>query len=252
MTKANTDDGGRRGAERARRARPERSGPNRSTMSGRGSEGGDDRGSPPPVDEPFPEVTEVVAEAVRLGYRVVEENLRQGRMAADRIRARDYDVGDARDDVVTLGRRFVELARDLGSSWFDLVEAVFDDPRLLDAVRPKQSELKPRRREEPADGAPPAQKIPVEVIGHVDAIGEAMLADLSDLQRAPQVTPLRLVDGPPRAPAIVGARLGSGNETGAFAVIVPVPPDQASGTYAGTIHETGSKRLLGSVSLTVP
>lgn len=250
MAKAKKDGG--HGAERARRAPPERSGPDRSGTSGRGSEGGDDRAAPPPVEEPFPEVTEVVAEAVRLGYRVVEENLRQGRMAADRLRAREYDIGDARDDVVTLGRRFVDLARDLGSSWFDLVGAVFDDPRLLDAVRPKPSEPKPRRRDDPADGAPPAQRIPVEVIGHPDAVGEALLAGLSDLQRAPQVTPLRLVDGPPSAPAIIGARVGAANETGTLAVIVPVPPDQASGTYAGTVHETGSKRLLGSVSLTVP
>jgi hypothetical protein len=90
------------------------------------------------------------------------------------------------------------------------------------------------------------------VVGHRSAYGKAQLADLGSLRQPPQVTPLRPIDGPPGAPAIVGARLGAGNETGAIAVIVPVPPDQASGTYAGTIHETGSNRLLGSVSLTVP
>lgn len=249
MTKAKTDGETRRGAEHARRARPARSGPIRAAMSGRGSEDGDDRATPP-AEEPFPEVTEVVAETVRLGYRVVEETLRQGRRAADRLRARDYDIGEARDDVLTLGRRFLDLARDLGTSWFDLMGAVLDDPRLLDAVRSGRGPM-PRRRD-PADGDSAAQKTPVEVIGHPDAAGQALLADLSDLARAPQITPLRAVDGPPGVPAIMGARLGAGSETGALAVIVPVPPDQPSGTYAGTIHETGSQRFLGAVSLTVP
>lgn len=251
MTKAKSDEGGG-GAGRARRATPERSGPIRASMSGRAREDGGQRGSPPPVDEGIREVPELVADTVRLGYRVIEENLRQGRTAAERLRARDYDIGDARDDIVLLGERFLDLAYELGASWFDLIGAVLDDPRLRDAVRARRGDRQARKPDAPADGAPPAQDTEVEVIGHRSAFGTAQLADLGDLKRAPKVTPLRPVDGPPETPAIMGARLGAGTETGALAVLVPVPPDQPSGTYAGTIHETGSNRLLGSVSLTVP
>ena len=245
MAKAKTEGGG--GTERARRAPPKRSGPIRATMAGDGS--ADDEGATL-VDGSLREVPELVAETVRLGYRVIEENLRQGRTAAERIRARDYDLGDARDDVATLGRRFLDLAYDLGTSWFDLIGAVVDDPRLRDALRPQPGEPQPRKR--PADGAPPAQGTAVKVVGHRGAHGQAQLADLSSLRQPPQVTPLRPVNGPPGAAAIMGARLGAANETGALAVIVPVPADQPPGTYAGTIHESGSNRLLGSVSLTVP
>lgn len=250
MAQANTTGGTRRG-ERARRAPPERNGPDRTGAARDGSEGSDDRNSPPP-DEPFAEVSEVVADAVRLGYRVIEENLRQGRTAADRLRARDYDVDDARDDIVTLGRRFVDLARDLGTSWFDLIGAVLDDPRLIDAVRPTRSDRDRKGGDRPPHDRDPTRRTPVEVVGHPTAFGEALLSDPSRLARPPQVTPLRLIDGPAQAPAIMGARLGAASETGALALIVPVPPDQAPGTYAGTIYETGSKRLLGSISLTVP
>ena len=252
MAQANTSGGTGRG-ERARRASPERNGPDRAGAADGGSEGGDDLGSCPPPDEAFPEVSEVVAEAVRLGYRVVEENLRQGRLAADRLRAGDYDVEDARDDVVKLGRRFVDLARDLGTSWFDLIGALLDDPRLIDAVRSKRDDRDAHRRDRKVNDDDDATcRTPVEVVGHPTAFGEALLSDPARLTRPPQVTPLRLIDGPAQAPAIMGTRLGAASETGALALIVPVPPDQASGTYTGTIYETGSKRLLGSVSLTVP
>ncbi|UVO51744.1 hypothetical protein M0208_14960 [Sphingomonas sp. SUN019] len=191
---------------------------------------------------------DVVADAVRLGYQVIEENLRHGRMAADRFRAHDYNLGDATDDVQILGRRVLDLARDLGGTWFDLVAAVLDDPRLRDAVRSRTPPSDPSRPgQQPGGGG-----VTVRVIGHPSAIGEALIEPLTGLTGPPQVTPLRQLNNPAETAAITGVRLGADPDTGAPALLAPVPPDQPPGVYSGTVHDAGSGRLLGSISLTVP
>lgn len=235
--------------DQSRRTRPipGRDGPDRSPRSSAPDVGAG-------VDETFAdtgakEVPDVVADAVRLGYQVIEENLRHGRLAADRFKARDYGLGDATDDVQILGRRALDLARDLGGTWFDLIAALLDDPRLRDAVRPRKAPSDPSRPgQQPNNGG----GVAVRVIGHPSATGEALIEPLTELSGPPQVTPLRQLTNPAETATIVGVRMGADPDTGAPALLAPVPPDQPPGVYSGTVHEAGSRRLLGSISLTVP
>jgi hypothetical protein len=229
---------------RRTRATPERDGPDRSPRS-RVRDGG--AAGQAFSETGAKEVPDVVADAVRLGYQVVEENLRHGRAAADRFKARDYGLGDATDDAQVLGRRLLDLARDLGSTWFDLIGALLDDQRLRDAVRPKAPSDPSRPDQQPSNGG----GVKVRVIGHPSATGEALLEPLTDLSGPPQITPLRQ-SNPTETAAITGVRLGADPDTGAPALLVPVPPDQRPGVYSGTVHDAGTRRLLGSVSLTVP
>jgi hypothetical protein len=227
---------------RHRRAAPERDGPDRSPRHARDTAGGVD---PAFAETGAREVPDVVADAVRLGYQVIEENLRHGRMAADRFRARDYGMGDATEDVQMLGRRMLDLARDLGGAWFDLIAALLDDPRLRDAVRHRQT---------PSDPPRPGQSsgaIAVRVIGHPSATGQALLEPLTGLRGPPQISPLRQLNNPAETAAIIGVRLGADPDTGAPTILAPVPPDQPPGVYSGAVHDADTGRLLGSISLTV-
>lgn len=236
------DDTANRAADppRRRRAMPERDGPDRAPK-------GRARGGYEPSDQDdsdAKEVPEVVADAVRLGYQVIQENLRHGRIAADRFAAKDYGLRDAGDDVKVLGRRVVDLARDLGTSWFDLIAAVLDDERLRNAVRPSDP-AKP--------GSPPHDgSMKVRVVGHLQATGEAFIEPLTGLTGPPQVTALRHLANPADTTAIIGVRLGADPDTGAPCLLAPVPPDQSPGTYSGTVHDVANGRLLGSISVTIP
>lgn len=242
------EEDGKRGTRAPRRKRPapEREGPDRAGF-------GRTRGrtpEPPPSPAAARDAPEVVADAVRLGYRVIEENLRQGRDAADRFRADGYRLEDAQEDVVTLGRRVMGLARELGSGSFDLLAAVLDDPRLREAVRSRAPSA-PDRGPVPPTPPRPAD-FAVLVLGHPSATGEAVMEPLTGLSGPPQPTPLRPVPESTAAAPITGVRLGVHPDTGAHALLVPVPPDQPPGVYAGTVHDPAGRRLLGSLSVTVP
>lgn len=235
------DSDGEFEASRARRPGTARGGPDRqypaegSVYASGGATAGD--------------VHDVIAHAVRLGYRVVEENLRHGRDAAERLRANDYGFGDAGADVEIVLHRFLKGARELGSSFFDLFGAVLEDPALREAVRARRTDVEARHSDQSSVGK---ASTPVQIIGHATASGEAHLGSLAGLSGPPEVMPLKPLSTAPETPPILGARLGAEPNTGAIAVIVPVPEDQPSGTYAGTIHDSASQRLLGSVSVAVP
>lgn len=107
-------------AGRGRRTRGGRSAAGGS--SGRGSFGG---GASP--------VEQVMADTVRTGYEVIEENIRHGRQAAERLRLGTYRSEDLPDDMAMVVNRLLRLGMDLSTTWFQLIAAVLRDPRLATA-----------------------------------------------------------------------------------------------------------------------
>ena len=103
--------------ERMRRSDPARDASIRSSWAGRANAGS---------NHPAPDaaVDEVVAHAVRVGYQVIGENIRQGRVAADRLRAGDYSMRELPDELGQLSRRLLQLTRDLE---YDGVRFVWGD-----------------------------------------------------------------------------------------------------------------------------
>ncbi|MDF2496091.1 hypothetical protein [Sphingomonas sp.] len=232
---------------RRRRPVPERDGPDRtgphlaSNVDARWS-------GPQASDQDDSEIPDVVADAVRMGYHVMEENLRHGRRAADRFRGQDYHLHDASKDALVMGRRVLDLARELGTTWFDLIGAVLDDPGIRAALGPQRAPDRPNPANSPVGNG----SFPVQIVGHPRATGEAFLSTLVGLSGPIRITPLRIASASADAPAITGVRLGADPPTGAPTLLAAVPPDQPAGVYAGTIHESPTGRLLGSVSITVP
>ena len=76
-------------------------------------------------------LSEVVSRSVDLGYRVVDEYIRRGQQAAQRINDRSYDVQAMTSDVQDLGSRTLQYASDFAGVWFDLIQRAATDSALL-------------------------------------------------------------------------------------------------------------------------
>ena len=111
------------GDERLRRPEPERTGPIRS--GARAKKPSPTSAPSASAEEAAPadasvdtstdsEVHRIIADAVKLGYDVIGQNLQQGRAVADRFSAGSYGLTHAKDDIGDLSKRLVQLARDLG------------------------------------------------------------------------------------------------------------------------------------------
>src|SRR5262245_52611631 len=107
-------------SERVKRPRLDRTRPTRRWSTLLGVSAATDRASPGPENQSQP--GDVIARSVELGYRVVDDYIRQGRKAAERLGERSYGPAAFTTDVQELGTRMTQYAADFVGVWMQLME----------------------------------------------------------------------------------------------------------------------------------
>lgn len=255
---------GEGGTERLRREDPERTGPHRDwTAIPRSSaartevrtEVGSNVGEP--ADGRF---GDAVTHGVRLGYRVVEEQIRQGRRAAEQMSRASYGPAAMSDDFREATERMWRYYSDLGRLWFDFVTSFTPGgnrspdwfggmPRGADSW-PGSND--PWRRGFPADAEPDADRgasaVSVQVASRrpvrvtLDLHPGAQGLDLytPELQAAGRATP-----------SLTEVSFESGPPGCAPTVCIRVPDDIAPDTYRGVVIDRRTGRHVGTLSVCV-
>jgi hypothetical protein len=241
------------GDERHRRPEPAHTRPIRSGAAGKKTSqksAPSGQAEAPPVDAVSreSEVHQLVADAVQLGYDVIGENLRQGRAAADRFSAGSYGLDHAKDDVGELSKRLVQLARDLGTVWFDLLAAVVRDPNLREALKPKPI---PTKDPPPRDEAPARSPASVgcQVNGNDNASASPFFLSQPEGPARLSVAGLYSPDRS-LSPITKIAFLASDDRSSIIAVIT-VPADQPAGLYSGVVCDDETHAPLGTLTVRV-
>ena len=133
--------------ERLRRANPERTGPMRNAATYlRDPAPADGVASGSTVPDPAAPVEDPVAHGVRLGYKVIEEQIRQGRRLAQRLGNAAGKVGAAGPgEGGVLVERVLHLYNDVGALCFDAVETLARSPTLRAGIaRASQADAETR------------------------------------------------------------------------------------------------------------
>lgn len=219
---------------RAKKPTPERTGPDRAGFTIAGQLGTTGHG----------DVGEVVADAVRAGYRVIGENLRQGRAAADRLAAGRYGLTDAPDELSALGSRLVHLGRELSTVWFDLMAAVLRDPGLKEALKPQQT----RPAAEPAPAAT-GPMLSVAFLGTDRARARAvpmLCAERPASLVSAGFHPLGT--GQPPITKVTFTAAGDGD---GVVALVEVPEHQPAGRYSGTVCDAGTGEPVAALTIEI-
>jgi hypothetical protein len=237
--------------ERVRRPEPGRTTSNRSGAAP--ADGGSGAATPDGT------VSETIAQAVRMGYDVIAENLQQGREAAARFRQGDYNIRDVPGDLEDVLGRLIGLARELSTTTFDVCE------RLLKELGSYRSP------EGPSGEAPPFRTTspqPAPAPGATAAAGRMKLSVRFDKpDRA--VTKTETLDRPrrPTRPQdlVVGALTRRGDGDGAIAgvtfetdvsveglvAVVALPDAVAAGVYSGLVYAPQDDVPLGVLAIEV-
>jgi hypothetical protein len=109
--------------ERKKRPQPQRSAPRRSFIQHDHPGEGEQLSSTPEAPPEIGGINDVIGNAVKLGYSVVDEQLQQGRHSARRFREGSYSSADLEDDVTALAGRLVRVAKDAMVAWLDIISA---------------------------------------------------------------------------------------------------------------------------------
>jgi hypothetical protein len=230
--------------ERIKRPKLERTDPvrNWSTLLGLGSAG--TAGSPGGTA-----LNDVIARSVDLGYRVIDEYVRQGQRAAERLSAGSFpDPAAATNEFQEISARMAQYSSDLMSLWFQMVGAAMANGGVTPAARPvppPASVATPTTAASGANGE--AVRVRVEVAS-VQPV-EVALDLRPGAGRAPLlVHTLRAVD--PDKPALTASALPDGDE-GIVRLRVQVPDDHPAGVYSGLLVDQRTSLPVGALSLRV-
>ena len=173
-----------------------------------------------------------------MGYSVIEDHLRQGRAAADRMSAGSYGVRDVPDDLGQLGSRLLQAARDFSTMWFDFIEAGVRDPRLVNALRRQPG------------GAPARAKVPVTLTCSFPGKAATVLdASLTQPEQPALLATVGLHSPDPKTPPITSIVFMPG--AGGVTAVIRIAKDHPAGTYSGVISDAGTHAPLGTISVKV-
>lgn len=190
--------------------------------------------------------SDVVAGAVDLGYRVVDEQIRQGQRVAQQINNQSYGPGTMGTDAQEIGERLVRYSADAWALWMDFLNALLGNSDLIrNAPRPFQPTAAPSARstaEKPAT-------VSVEIASSRPARVTIELQPKSE-GRPLATFELRALDASKPPLTDIAFERDPSNEI--VSVRIRVPDGQPSGVYTGVVvdRETGQARGTLSVRVT--
>ncbi len=191
-------------------------------------------------------VNDKVSSAVAAAYGVVEDNVREGRLAAARLRTAGHLTAETSPDVKAVAGRLMHMTKEIGSTWVDLFSAVLREPEVRALVDKLTSHDRPSK--EPTPGSSPStlavtqrlsSRKPIEVT--LSALGTGASVGV------PRIGGLHALDG---SPAIQQVRF-TVRDGGGLELRISVPDDQPAGDYAGVILDEGGHHAIGALTVRV-
>jgi len=207
--------------------------------------------------DPPQSLNDVVSRSVSLGYQVVDEYIRQGHKAAERLRSRTYGAETMAGDAQDLAVRMMQYASDFAAVWLDFVQlaAVNQSPPPSPAAASRTGTSGP--------GATPAAAAPASAAmaqSYEDAnvrmeiVATQPIEVSFDLRPGAGTRPLivhalRAVDADKPRLTDVGFQPASEGQSARFRI--RVPDGQPPGLYRGIIVDEQTSHPVGSIGVLV-
>ncbi|HLZ83064.1 MAG TPA: hypothetical protein VKQ54_05810 [Caulobacteraceae bacterium] len=221
--------------------------------------GGPIRSGPPPVSQS-------VADAVRTGYQVVADNVRQGREAAQKFGQGNYNSSNVDKDVKVLTDRMLDLARDLTTTTLDVIErllletrsanAGLQAARILAAAGAAAAERPVTTSAAEAPPSSPLKAIALTVrfsgAGADKALDRASLLTRPAVPTEPSaISADPLVTSKEGGQPIGGVSFSACTSVDGVIATIEIPAGQGPGVYSGLVRAPGTVGPVGYLSIEV-
>jgi hypothetical protein len=183
---------------------------------------------------------DAVAHGVRLGYHVVEEQIREGQRLAQRLRqAADLKGVTESEGLGPLAGRVLNLYKDLGALCIDAVEALARSPALrLGLSRVLQSEQGPDSGPDEVCAVEVSSSRRTQVMLKLPRVSRTLL---------PHVHALHAPD--PAIPPLTNVRFSMEPATGVAMLHVDIPDWQSPATYTGVVVDRTTNEPCGTLCI---
>ncbi len=198
-----------------------------------------------------------VSHGVRLGYRVVEENIRQGRRVAQQMNEHSSASGQGGqygkdgNDIGELFGRILRYYTDLGALWSDLLNTLAANPefvnnflRLFSPPPSATANGKPTTME----SAPASLAVSVEIIANRPS---QVTVDLRPQAPGCVLATSGLYASDPTTPPLQDVQFASSLGSGVVALRIRIPEGQPPDVYTGVIVDKKTNLPQGTLSVRV-
>lgn len=212
----------------------------------------------PTPTSPDGSLSDVVSRSVDLGYRVIDEYVRQGQKAAQRLSDRSYGPDAMAGDAQELATRMAQYASDFTAVWFEFLQLAAGgvSRRSAPPSNPVAAAPPPTARDAPADiASKPAAADSTEPTRVKVAVTSPYPTEVS-LDLKPHTTGRRLVLQSLRAvdpdkPRLSDVAIEDVGPDESLTLRIRVPAGQPAGVYNGLIVDEQTSRPVGTVSLRI-
>jgi len=237
--------------ERLHRPEPERTGPVRHAATYlRDAPAAD--AAQQPGDAPDA-ADSAVAHGVRLGYKVVEEQILHGRVLAQRLGKATSKLGAAgTGEVTVLIERFLHLYKDMGSLCVDAMESLARSSAIRSGLaRAAQAAQSPPAARDQASGASTPES----------SVGSGFAIEVASPRRTQVTLDLRLRPGrfvpkvhalhpsDPSIPSLTGVSFDIDPARPEPMLRIEVPDQQPAAMYTGVVVDSASNEPRGTLSV---
>jgi hypothetical protein len=193
----------------------------------------------------------VVSHGVHLGYKIIEEQIQQGRRVAQAVKDQSHAAGATGNDLPEVAERLLRFYTDLGALCFDLIENLARSPVLNgEAFRGAKGESADRAggAAEGAGTGAARSSLSVEVIATCPT---QVSLDLRGTMNgsSPSVHALHALDAD--KPPLRDIRFDLDTAHAFPSVRIVIPPGQPPDTYTGAVIDRGSNLPLGTLCVRI-
>jgi len=194
---------------------------------------------------------DVVSHGVKLGYKIIEEQIQQGRRVAEQLGDRSYGTGELGNDASELVERILHFYTDLGSLCFELIEA-FAHNRILngEAYRGRDA-----GSSEPTNGMGGVYKsanghssVSIEI---VSASPTQVTLNLNEPSHGCPLAAHALHAMDADAPPLRDIVFERDDNDDPPVLRIKIPPGQPSDTYSGAVIDKDTNRPVGTLCIRV-
>ena len=186
--------------------------------------------------------SDVVRHGVELGYRVIEEQIRQGQRIAEQLNHRAYDSRAMGGDLREVADRAWRYYADLGALWVDFLASIAGDGELVRKL------FATWRRPAEAAAAPPSSNGAVAVSVEVSSVRPARVTlDLRPHSEGLTLVCRALHDVDAGKPALTDVAFAPAS--GTLGLSVRVPEGQPAGVYVGAVVDVATQEPRGTLTV---
>ena len=190
---------------------------------------------------------DAVSRSVELGYRVIDEYIRQGQRVAETISRRSSPPEAATPDFQALGGNLARYTSEIMAVWLGMADAAMRGTGTYAAAPPPSTAGDTPGPDAADDGIQPAVRVTVESSRATEV---SVTLRRNAAGRTLAVHALRAAD--PDAPRLTDVTVVAGSRDEPVTVRIRVPADHPSGTYTGLIVDDRNSEPCGTVTVRVP